>query len=251
MKTTRVIMGMPITVEILGVDNEHALVEEVFLYFQSIDKQFSPFLETSEVSRINAGTLAAEDSSAAMQEVLRLSEQTKQETNGYFDVYHNRIFNPSGLVKGWSISTAAKLLRSRNCINFCVEAGGDLEVSGMNAEGTPWRAGIRNPFQFDEIVKVVELHDQGMATSGSYLQGKHIYNPHDDADPLDAIVSLTVIGPTAYDADRFATAAFAMGKKGIQFVEQLPEHEGYVIDTQGTATMTSNFHQYTTRNEMD
>jgi len=73
----------------------------------------------------------------------------------------------------------------------------------------------------------------------------HIYNPREDNHPIDAIVSLTVIGPTIHDADRFATAAFAMGSDGIRFVEQLPGYEGYVIDKQKIATMTTGFEKYT------
>jgi thiamine biosynthesis lipoprotein ApbE len=61
--------------------------------------------------------------------------------------------------------------------------------------------------------------------------------------PTD-VVSLTVIGPNVYEADRFATAAFAMGKKGIYFIEQLPGFEGYMIDTSAQATYTSGFERY-------
>jgi thiamine biosynthesis lipoprotein len=58
-------------------------------------------------------------------------------------------------------------------------------------------------------------------------------------------VSITVIGPDVLEADRFATAAFAMGKGGIAFIENLPGFEGYAIDAQGIATMTSGFGAYT------
>jgi thiamine biosynthesis lipoprotein len=43
---------------------------------------------------------------------------------------------------------------------------------------------------------------------------------------------------------RFATAAYAMGKNGIIFIEQLPGLEGYSIDKNGTATMTNNFEKF-------
>src|SRR5581483_3133547 len=97
--------------------------------------------------------------------------------------------------------------------NFYVEAGGDIQVKGRARPGQPWRIGIRNPFDRYQNIKVVELTDQAIATSGTAIRGQHIYNPHGATDP--AVVSLTVIGPTIYDADRFATAAFAMGRAGI------------------------------------
>ena len=74
------------------------------------------------------------------------------------------------------------------------------------------------------------MKDEGVATSGTYIRGLHIYNPRGGNEPVSDIVSLTVIGPNIHDADRFATAAFAMGAAGINFIEQLPGYEGYIID---------------------
>ena len=83
-----------------------------------------------------------------------------------------------------------------------------------------------------------------MATSGFYQRGRHIYNPHAADDLLDEVVSLTVVGPNVFEADRFATAAFAMGSDGINFIESRPGLEGYMIDKAGMATMSSGFGQY-------
>src|SRR5258706_490587 len=125
-----------------------------------------------------------------------------------------------------------------------VDAGGDIQVFGKNNEGRDWRVGIRNPFNMDEIVKVLAVSDCGVATSGTYVRGQHIYNPKDSEETIPEIVSLTVIGPNIYDADRFATAAFAMGRDGIIFIERLEGFEGYMIDKNGLATLTSGFEGY-------
>ena len=84
-----------------------------------------------------------------------------------------------------------------------------------------------------------------MATSGSYIRGAHIYNPHAPTAALTDILSITVVGPDVYEADRFATAAFAMGREGINFIERLQGFEGYAIDKSGVATLTSGFEHYT------
>jgi len=47
--------------------------------------------------------------------------------------------------------------------------------------------------------------------------------------PAWEIASISVIGPNVYEADRFATAAFAMGEKGIEFIEKQKKLEGYMI----------------------
>ena len=118
---------------------------------------------------------------------------------------------------------------------FYIDAGGDAEIVGT------FKWGIRNPFNVKEIVKVLKLSDCGIATSGTYERGQHIYNPIAKSAEITDIVSLTVIGPDVYEADRFATPAFAMGKKGIEFIESVPGFEGYMIDNTGIATMTSGF----------
>ena len=117
-------------------------------------------------------------------------------------------------------------------------------MSGCNDEGKNWRVGIRNPFDSEEIVKVLSATDCGVATSGTYVRGQHIYNPFDENQMITEVLSLTVIGPDIYEADRFATAAFAMGRDGINFIESLKGFEGYMIDKEKQATFTTGFKKW-------
>ena len=244
MKQTRFLMGMHVTVEVVdeGFNQKH--IDEVYGYFRYIDDKFSTYKETSEISLINNNLLPASRYSRDMTVVLSLCELTRRDTDGYFDIRHDGRLDPSGLVKGWAIWNAANILRQRGAESFYVDAGGDVQVAGRNAEGQPWRVGIRNPFDESEIVKVLSLRDEGIATSGTACRGQHIYNPHRPGETIAGIVSISVIGPNVYEADRFATAAFAMGPSGIHFIENLPGFEGYMIDRNGTATYTSGFARY-------
>ena len=237
-------MGMPITVEIADQSAKEEDFDVVFSYFRSVDEQFSPYKETSEVSRLNKGELRESDYSDEMKEVLALAEQTKKDANGYFDVWHKGKFDPSGIVKGWSIYNASKILDKRGLAHFYVDAGGDIEVRGKNGEGALWKVGIRNPFETNSIIKTLQLTDCGVATSGTYIRGQHIYNPLEPDSVIKDIVSLTVVGPNVYEADRYATAAFAMGRDGIVFLSSIPHLAAYVIDANGVATMTTNFEKF-------
>lgn len=228
-------MNMPVIIDIPDETNP-LIFQTLFEYFRRIDDTFSPFKETSEVSKFNAGKST---NNPDLLKILSLADQTKHNTHGYFDIRSGSKIDPSGIVKGWAIHNAAEQLRKKNVKRFYVEAGGDIEVGG----NTPWRIGIRNPFNVREIVKIVELKNGGIATSGTYERGNHIYNPFTHI-PVDEILSLTVIGPDIYEADRFATAAFAMGRTGIQFIETLKGFEGYMINAKGTATLTSGFGKY-------
>ncbi len=243
MKQLQLLMGMPITVEIVDPNVTEDAIENVFAYFSHVDDTFSTYKEHSEISKINRGELCEEEYSDDMKTILALSEQTKQETQGYFDILHNGIADPSGIVKGWAILQAAQILQEAGWSNFYIDAGGDIQVSGTKS-GNPWRIGIRNPFNRRENVKVLTITDMGIATSGTAIRGQHIYDPHRSHIHLEDIISLTVIGPNVYEADRFATAAFAMGKRGIYFIEQLPGFEGYMIEASARATFTSDFERY-------
>ena len=238
-------MGMPINVVIEDEAADESAFREVRDYFHYVDDQYSPYKPTSEVSKINGG-LPESKWTPEMKTILKLCQQTKDQTRGYFDVFRDGQLDPSGLVKGWAIDSAARLLKKRGLRNFYIEAGGDVQVSGRNADGRPWSVGIRNPFNKDEIVKAVEVTTEGVATSGTYLRGQHIYDPVGGTAEITDVASLTVIGPNIYDADRFATAAFAMGKSGIAFIQSLKGYEGYMISSDKLATLTSGFGQYVT-----
>ncbi len=238
-------MGMPVVVEIVGA--QQASLKPLFGYFRSVDARFSTYKPESEISAINRGEIVPAQYSSEMQEVLSLAHDTKRHSRGYFDIRTpGGTLDPSGVVKGWAIKKAAELAAAAGHKDYWVEAGGDIQVAGMNPDGGEWKVGIRNPFNEDEIVKVVRLRDCGIATSGTYIRGEHIYNPHTKEPASGDLVSISVIGPDVYEADRFATAAFAMGEDGIRFIESLEGFEGYAIDKNGRATMTSGFPVYVT-----
>lgn len=240
MRETRILMGMPITVDICGASG--ALIGDVFGYLDRIDRRFSTYKTDSEISAINRGDLPSSGWSNEMIEVLELADRTKDETGGYFDMRRpDGSLDPSGIVKGWAIHNAAGLLRVAGANDFLIEAGGDIQSAGKNASGADWSVGIRNPFDMDEIIKIIHPRGRGVATSGTYARGQHIYNPYGFGEPITEIVSLTVVGPNVLEADRFATAAFAMGRDGIYFIEQIAGLEGYVVDINGRATLTTGF----------
>lgn len=238
-------MGMPITIDI--VDNVPInFVDNIFNYFVGIDRRFSMYKPDSEISRVNAG-LPKDKWSEDMVLVLDLCDQTRKTTNGYFNIEHSGQLDPSGLVKGWAVSNAAKQLLNKGIKNFYIEAGGDIQAHGTSTDSKPWSVGIRNPFNISEIVKVIELCDGGVATSGTYIRGQHIYNPFSSSE-IEGVKSLTVIAPDIYEADVYATAAFAMGTEGIAFIDSIKGLEGYMVGSDKTATYTRDFERFVATN---
>ena len=245
MKKTADIMGMPVTVVIVDSVAKEEDIESIFAYLREIDRRFSPYKKTSELSKINRGEETKKNYSEEMKQILLLAEQTKQDTDGFFDITKpDSTIDPSGLVKGYAIHQAAEMLRGKGYKNFYVEIAGDIEAVGLNDQHKPWRVGIENPFNRKEIIKIVGLSDKGIATSGTYVRGLHIYNPH-TKHHADDIASVTVIADNIYEADRFATAVFAMGEKGIEFLERQKGLEGYMVLKNKMGVMTSGFEEFT------
>ncbi len=246
-RQTRLIMGMPVMVEIMTGDAAAgaSAAEAVYRYLTAVDARFSTYKPDSEISVLNRGEIALSKVSAEMAEVLEIADRTRRESDGYFSIMRpDGRLDPSGVVKGWAVRNAAKLIRKAGHSDFFVDAGGDIQSAGVNAEGASWRVGIRNPFDARQIIKVVTPRGAGVATSGSYVRGDHIYDPHQPGTRIADIISLTVIGADVLEADRFATAAFAMGRAGIHFIERQRNLEGYLVDAEGVATQTTGFGTY-------
>lgn len=226
------VMGMPIVVETRD-DVGAAVLDPVFDWFRWVDETFSTYKPESEISRIARGDLAVEDAPPEVAWVLDRCEQLKTETNGYFDAHVGGSLDPSGLVKGWSVDRAAAIADSLGLQAYAIYAGGDIRVRGGG-----WRIGIQHPTEPRAYAKVIEIDDGAVATSGTYLRGEHIVDPHTGAPP-EGVLSVTITGPDLATADAYATAAFAMGARAAHhWVARLRGYDGLVILGDGRVLAT-------------
>jgi FAD:protein FMN transferase len=239
------IMGMPIGIEVRDPDVDPAALDRAFDWLRFVDATFSTYKEDSEITRLNRRTLALEDAHPQVREVLERCEQLRIETNGYFDMrirLLSGIIDPSGLVKGWSVDHAARILDGAGARNYCINAGGDVLVRGRPLPEPTWRIGIQHPLLKDKIAAVVLANDLSIATSGSYERGNHIVDPHTGFPPTD-VLSVTIVGPDLATADGYATAAFAMGPEGPQWTASLVDagYEAMTIVDEETVLFTPGF----------
>ena len=132
------------------------------------------------------------------------------------------VLDLGAIAKGFAIDLAMAELSEFE--SAAVEAGGDLRVRGLNAEGRSWRVGIRHPRHAGTLAEVVALSDAAICTSADdervTADGHHIFEPQGRRSAR-GVASSTVIAPTAMAADAFATAAFVLGPvAGIAFLEK-------------------------------
>lgn len=239
-------MGTVVTLDIRDDSSSDALVERVFDWFRQVDTRFSAWKPDSEVSRFGRGEVDEAGLSADLRQVLATCEQVRITSGGAFDIRRHRPDDqpdPTGLVKGWSVDRAVAILEAAGSTDFSVNAGGDVVVRGHPEPGRSWRVGIQHPALTDRVAGVVSGTDLAIATSGTYERGQHILDARAGSPSTD-LVSMTVIGPRLALVDAYATAAFAMGRAGVAWLDGIAEHSGCAITTDGQMIWTPGFDRY-------
>jgi thiamine biosynthesis lipoprotein len=228
-------------------DVSPSAVDEVVRWLHHVDDTFSTYKAESPISRFGRGDATLDEMSDEIIKVLELCEELYDDTGGAFDAFvvpapNGSHFDPSGVVKGWSIERAAEILEGHGAVNFCINAGGDIAIRGRAHPGEPWRIGIRHPDEPAKSAAVLAGSDRlAIATSATYERGAHIIDPS-TGEPTADLASVTIVGPDLTYADAYATAVFVMGIDGLTWLtERHPDYAAFVITRENTALSTPNF----------
>ena len=217
-------------------------IDEVENFFFQVDRDFSTFKADSQVSRIRRGELEISNATEYVQQVWALCEFSRDITLGAFDPWKAAGgFDPSGLVKGWAAEIGTQMLVEAGCENVLINASGDIVLRGgqPNDDGVtkPWNIGISSPDDVEKFVKIFDVTDGSVATSGDYEKGAHIVDPHTGLIAIGAR-SATVIGPDGALCDALATALMVDGIDAEKWIgrPELSEYSFWTINRHdGTA----------------
>ncbi len=150
--------------------------------------------------------------------------------------------------KGYAADVVKKKWQERGVQSAYINASGDLTAFGKNTDGKPWKIGISNPDNREEILFYIPLENAAVATSGDYeqhflYQGErysHNINPKTGL-PIKGIKSVSVFSPAAEFSDALSTAVYAMGReKGLQFINALPQTHAIIIDEKNQVFFSEN-----------
>lgn len=238
-------MGTVVTFQLhtpVSASQAELALAEVVEWLHWVDETFSTYKAESEVNRFDRGELPAGSASAELRSVVTLCYLFAEETEGFFDAWAGGRFDPSGVVKGWSIDRASQILASHGVVDHLVDAGGDLLMRGRPAGAERWCVGVRHPLQADAFAAALSLPEGAVATSGTYERGLHVLDPY-TGRPADELASVTIVGPDLTTADAYATAAFAMGAEAPAWLSKLTGYEAQVITPEGSGWWTPGFAQ--------
>jgi len=131
-----------------------------------------------------------------------------------------------GIAKGYALDELLALLAARGFANAIVEGGGDLALGPAPPRGSAWQVAVRTGVEGAETLHL-RLAAAGVATSGAAFRYRitadgtresHLLDPGTGAG-LRSGLTVTVVAPTAMQADALASAVSVLGvESGLALV---------------------------------
>ena len=225
----------------VSVDEEVFAVIEDALYYAEItggafDPTVAPLVDQWGFIDQNYRVPEAEELEAALELVDYSLVEINYDQLTVFLPVEGMALELGGIAKGYIVDRVLEMLREEGLENAYVNAG-DIGLLGNRPDGDPWRIGIRNPRDNQDVIAIIPLTDKSVDTSGDYervfeekgVRYHHLLDPFSGM-PADNLASVTVIADTTMDADVLSTAAFILGlEKGMALIEDREDLEAVFI----------------------
>jgi thiamine biosynthesis lipoprotein len=223
---------------VLGESVTEKTVRAVEAELNRIDRLFSTYRPDSQITRLNAGQIRLADCSPEVREVLAACTEAERRTAGWFTPRYSAGIDPTGIVKGWAVRRASDLLIAAGSTRHAINGGGDVLVVGDPAVDEPWRVGVPAGIGRGCPLSVITGHNFSVATSGNCERPGEIRSPV-TGTPALTWSAFSVTGPDIVTADAFATAAVAMGRLAVGWLEGVTGYEGIAVDASGRVFTTA------------
>ena len=152
------------------------------------------------------------------------------------------------IAKGYTSLRVTDIMKSYGIESGMINLGGNVQTIGSKTDGSPWRVGIQDPENPEEIIGVIAVTDKAVITSGGYeryfeADGKryhHIIDPADGFPAENGLLSVTIVSPDGTLADALSTSLFVMGpEKAAAFWQaHADEFDAILITDEGDIRVT-------------
>lgn len=149
-----------------------------------------------------------------------------------------------GIAKGYIVDQVAHILDNCGIEHYLINAGGDMRAKGLkySTQNEKWIVAIEDPKKQAQYPRIFPLHNQALATSGSYEKNfahgwHHLITPDYTMKNAHSpqIQSVSVLAPNAMQADAYATAFSCMPtQKALNLSNSLPHIACLIIAHNGT-----------------
>jgi thiamine biosynthesis lipoprotein len=131
-----------------------------------------------------------------------------------------------GIVKEYAADRAATLLKEQGVAHALVNLGGDICVTGPQADDRPWRVAISDPSSPTQELRIVEVSQGALASSGSNarcieiegIRYGHLLNPR-TGFPVKGTLAATVVADQCVVAGSLATIALLNETGAARFLK--------------------------------
>ena len=150
--------------------------------------------------------------------------------------------------KGYAADKAKALLIEKGVKAGIINASGDLNAWGKQADGSDWMVAITNPLNKNKVFSWLPINDSAIVTSGNYekfisfdgIRYSHIIDPR-TGYPSTGIISTSIMTSNAELADAISTSVFVMGvETGLDCINQLKGVDCIIIDEENKIHISNN-----------
>ncbi len=148
--------------------------------------------------------------------------------------------------KGAALDEIAKFLSEKDLAGI-FSLGGSILTYGEKPDGAPWKVGVTDPLQPDQILGTLSLKGQWcVSTSGDYeryflqdgVRYHHLLDPATGYPARSGVHSVTILCKNGFLSDALSTACFVLGKeKGMELAKKY-EAEVLFVDEDGGISMS-------------
>ncbi|MCH2208330.1 MAG: FAD:protein FMN transferase [Lentisphaerales bacterium] len=152
----------------------------------------------------------------------------------------------NGIAQGLAADVAQKALKARGIEHALIDTG-ELNAVGSPHQKDAWKIGIQHSRKPGYHCKTI-LKNRCLSSSGDYqikfsedYRHHHLFNPQTGYSPTE-LANVSVLAPTAMEADALSTAVFILGlKKGKALIESLPDVDALFVTKEGRFEYTDQF----------
>jgi thiamine biosynthesis lipoprotein len=160
------------------------------------------------------------------------------------------ILNLGSIGKGYAVDRAIELVRAHGWPTPALVQAGQSSVYALGTSpdrlGGGWAVALRNPFDPERPLGTIWLRNRGLGTSGLAFQSfeadgrryGHLIDPRTGEPASDGPASVTVLAPTAAEADALSTAFYLLGP--LPAAAYVARHPGvsalFVINRSGSSS---------------
>lgn len=153
----------------------------------------------------------------------------------------------NGIAQGFAADAVGRVLREHGIAHAFIDTG-EVGTVGSKVRDQEWTVGIRHPRDKAGLLTIARLNGRALATSGDYetrfgedYRSHHLLDPRTGQSPTE-LASVSVVAPTAMEADALSTAVFLTGaEKGRRIIEAIADADALFVTKSGHLTRTAGF----------